>query len=206
MIYTKLIKRFFSIVFSTFFIILLSPIITIVALMVRINLGSPVIFVQERAGLAEKTFKMFKFRTMTDERDSQGNLLPDKQRQTKLGRVLRKTSLDELPELMNILRGDMSFIGPRPLLVSYLNLYNEDQHKRHNVRPGLACISAIKGRNSIPWVERLEMDTYYAENISFKLDLWIAINTVIVVLFRKGCPDAAESSRVPITQALKKED
>ena len=204
--YIKVIKRILDIILSVFLIILTSPIMLVIFILVKIKLGSPVIFVQERAGYKEKTFNMVKFRTMTNGCDSAGNLLPDEQRQTGFGRLLRKTSLDELPELFNILKGDMSFIGPRPLLVSYLSLYNDEQHKRHNVKPGFTCISAVKGRNSIPWVERLAMDTYYAEHSSFKLDLWIAVNTVIVVLLRKGCPDAADSQRLPIDQALKKEN
>lgn len=204
--YTKFFKRLFDIVFALLLLILTSPIMLVTAILVRVKLGSPVIFVQERAGYQEKTFKLYKFRSMSDKRDANGNLLPDRERMTKLGKVLRKTSIDELPEFFNILKGDMSFIGPRPLLVSYLPLYNEEQHKRHNVRPGFTCIAAVKGRNVLPWVERLKLDTYYAEHVSLKLDLWIAVNTVLVVLLRKGAPDASESSRTPIAEALKKEN
>ena len=203
MIYSKYIKRCFSILFSLVLIIILSPVMAVTAILVKTKLGSPVIFVQERAGYKGRTFRLTKFRTMTDERDENGELLPDQQRQTKLGRILRKTSIDELPELFNILKGDMAFIGPRPLLVSYLDYYNEEQHKRHNVKPGFTCISAVKGRNVLPWAERLEMDTYYAEHVSLGLDLWIAVNTVLVVLLRKGSPDGAESERVPLEVALK---
>lgn len=204
MIYSRYIKRFFDFFFALLFLILLSPVLLITAILVRIKLGSPVIFVQERVGYKEKSFKLIKFRTMTNKCDENGNLLPDEKRQTKLGRIMRKTSIDELPEMINILKGDMSFVGPRPLLTSYLELYNEEQHKRHNVRPGFTCISAVKGRNILPWVERLKLDSYYAEHVSFKLDLWIVVNTFIVVLFRKGAPDAAESNREPIEVALRR--
>ena len=206
MIYTKVFKRCFSVILSFLMLILTSPIMLITAILVRIKLGSPVFFVQERAGYKEKTFKLIKFRTMTDKQDASGNLLPDNERLTKLGCFLRKTSMDELPEMINILKGDMAFVGPRPLLTSYLELYNEEQHKRHNVRPGFTCIAAVKGRNIIPWVERLKLDTYYAEHVTFRLDFWIVLQTVLVVLLRKGAPDAAESSREPIEIALRKEN
>lgn len=204
MFYYKILKRCLSILFSLLLIIALSPIMILTAILVKIKLGSPVLFVQERVGYKEQTFKLIKFRTMTDKRDENGNLLPDNDRQTKFGKLLRKTSIDELPEMFNILKGDMAFVGPRPLLTTYLELYNDEQHKRHNVRPGFTCIAAVKGRNVIPWGERLELDTYYAEHVSFKLDLWIVINTVLVVLLRRGAPDASESKRVPIEIALKK--
>lgn len=204
MIYQKYIKRCLSIVFSLLLLVLSSPLLLITAVLVRFKLGSPVFFVQERVGYKEKTFNLIKFRTMTNEHDEHGNLLPDKKRQTSFGNFLRKSSIDELPEMLNVLKGDMAIIGPRPLLVSYLRLYNEEQHKRHNVRPGFSCIAAVKGRNVLPWVERLALDTYYAEHISFKLDLWIAINTVLVVLLRKGSPDAVNSKREPIDIALRR--
>ena len=204
MIYSKVFKRIFDVLFALILLIVLSPLIIVTAILVRVKLGSPVLFVQERVGYKEKNFNLIKFRTMTDKRDESGNLLPDEQRQTKLGRILRKTSIDELPEMFNILKGDMSFVGPRPLLTSYLPLYNEEQHKRHNVRPGFTCIAAVKGRNVLPWEERLGLDTYYAEHVSLKLDLWIVVNTVLVVLLRKGSPDAAESSREPIEVALRR--
>ena len=204
MIYFKVFKRLFDFLFALIFLIILSPLMIITAILIRIKLGSPVLFVQERVGYKEKTFNLIKFRTMTNKRDESGNLLPDEKRQTKLGRILRKTSIDELPEMFNILKGDMSFVGPRPLLTSYLPLYNEEQHKRHNVHPGFTCIAAVKGRNVLPWVERLGLDTYYAEHVSLKLDLWIVVNTVLVVLLRKGAPDAAESNREPIEVALKR--
>lgn len=206
MLYAKHVKRWLSFFFSLILLIITLPITLITAILVRVKLGSPIFFVQERVGYKEKVFKLIKFRTMTDKRDRNGNLLPDKDRQTKFGRLLRKTSLDELPELFNILKGDMAFVGPRPLLVSYLELYNEEQHKRHNVRPGFTCIAAVKGRNQIPWPERLALDTYYAEHVTFLLDLKIVFQTIGVVLLRKGAPDAAESNRVPIAVALGKKD
>ncbi len=205
MLYSKYLKRFFSIIFSLLLLLVLSPIMLVVAILIRVKLGSPVLFVQERVGYREKVFNLIKFRTMSDKRDAKGNLLPDSERQTKLGKFLRKTSIDELPEMINILKGDMAFVGPRPLLPSYLELYDEEQHKRHNVRPGFTCIAAVKGRNIIPWIERFKLDTYYAEQVSFKLDLWIVVNTILVVLLRKGVPDASESNREPIELALKRE-
>ena len=204
MIYPKVLKRFFDFLFALILMIVLSPVMMITAILIRIKLGSPVLFVQERVGYKEKTFKLIKFRTMPNKCDESGKLLPDDKRQTKLGKTLRRTSIDELPEIINILKGDMSFVGPRPLLTSYLPLYNEEQHKRHNVRPGFTCIAAVKGRNVLPWVERLKLDTYYAEHVSLTLDLWILVNTVLVVLLWKGVPDASESTREPIEIALKR--
>lgn len=195
MIYSKYIKRALSILLSTVGLIVASPVMLITAILVRFKLGSPVIFRQKRPGYHEKIFTLYKFRSMTNGKDENGNLLPDEKRQTKFGRLLRKTSIDELPELFNILKGDMAFIGPRPLLVRYLDLYTPEQHKRHNVRPGMANLSAIKGRNSLGWVERLELDTWYAENVTFKLDLSIFLQTIKVVILRKGNPDAVESGR-----------
>lgn len=204
MIYPKYFKRFFDFIFALIALIVLSPLMIITAVMIRIKLGSPIFFVQERVGYHEQKFNLIKFRSMSNQCDSSGKLLPDEKRQTVFGRLLRKSSIDELPEMINILKGEMSFVGPRPLLVSYLPLYNEEQRKRHNVRPGFTCIAAVKGRNILPWVERLALDTYYANHVSFKLDLWIVINTVLVVLLRKGSPDASESSREPIEIALKR--
>lgn len=201
MIYSKYLKRLCDFFISLAAIIILSPVMFLTALLVRIKLGSPVIFKQQRPGYKEKIFSLYKFRTMTNAKDKDGNLLPDEQRQTKFGMFLRKTSLDELPEMFNILKGDMAFIGPRPLLVSYLKLYTPEQHKRHNVRPGMACISAIKGRNSLGWVERLELDTWYAENVSFTLDASLFLKTIMVVLFRKGSPDAVNSARGSLEEA-----
>lgn len=201
MFYSKYIKRFLSIILSGIALVITSPIMLITAILVKIKLGSPIIFTQERPGYHGTIFKIYKFRTMTDERDADGILLPNEKRLTKFGKLLRKTSLDELLEFYNIFKGDMAFIGPRPLLVEYIELYTPEQHKRHNVRPGMANLSAIKGRNRLDWIERLKLDTYYAEHISFWLDLKIFFGTVKVVLLQKGNPDAVDSSRGSLKDA-----
>jgi len=158
----------------------------IIALLVRIKLGSPVIFKQKRPGLNEKIFTLYKFRTMTDERDENGELLPDSVRLTKFGKFLRSTSLDELPELFNILKGDMSIVGPRPLLVEYLPLYNEHQKRRHEVRPGLSGLAQINGRNAITWEKKFDYDVEYVDNVSFIGDWKIILLTFIKVFKREG--------------------
>lgn len=183
--YKKYFKRILDIVLSLILLCLLWPLLLILAVLVRIKLGSPIIFKQERPGLNEKIFTLYKFRTMTDEKDSNGNLMSDSVRLTKFGKALRSTSLDELPELWNILKGDMSFIGPRPLLVEYLPLYNENQKHRHDVRPGLTGLAQINGRNNLPWEERFELDLEYVSNISLKEDILIFIKTIGVVFKRK---------------------
>src|SRR5690554_809527 len=185
-IYRKYFKRPMDIILSLIALIVLSPILLIVALLVRIKLGSPVIFKQERPGLNEKKFTLYKFRTMTDERDENGELLPNHIRLTKFGKFLRSTSLDELPELFNILKGDMSFIGPRPLLVEYLPLYNEHQKKRHNVRPGLSGLAQVNGRNELTWEEKFDYDVKYVENVSFLLDIKLIFKTIFKVFKREG--------------------
>ncbi|MCT8140344.1 sugar transferase [Anaerobacillus sp. CMMVII] len=182
--YRKIIKRMMDIVLSLTAIIVLSPVLLVVAFFVRTKLGSPVLFKQKRPGLGEKIFTMYKFRTMTDERDENGRLLPNELRHTKFGRFLRSTSLDELPELINVLKGDMSLVGPRPLLVDYLSLYNEEQSRRHNVRPGITGYAQVNGRNAISWEEKFQKDIYYVEKLSFLLDIKILIQTVIKV-FKK---------------------
>ena len=184
--YRKYIKRLLDFILSLFAIIILSPVLLIVALLVRIKLGSPVIFKQKRPGLNEKIFTLYKFRTMTDAKDEQGNLLPDEIRLTKFGKLLRSTSLDELPELFNILRGDMSIVGPRPLLVRYLPLYNEHQKHRHDVRPGFTGYAQCNGRNAISWEEKFDLDVYYTKNLTLFMDIKIIIKTIKVVLFREG--------------------
>lgn len=185
-IYNKYLKRFVDIILSSVAIIVLSPVLLIVALLVKINLGSPIIFKQERPGLNEKIFTMFKFRTMTEERDEKGNLLPEYMRLTKFGRILRSISLDEIPELFNVLKGDMSLIGPRPLLVEYLPLYNEYQKKRHTVRPGISGLAQVNGRNAIAWEEKFTHDLYYVENVSLLLDIKIIFKTFLKVWKREG--------------------
>lgn len=184
--YRKFFKRFFDVLLSGCALILLSPVLLIVAVLVRTKLGSPVIFCQERPGKNEKIFKMYKFRSMTDARDENGVLLPDEVRLTRLGRILRSTSLDELPELWNILRGDMSIVGPRPLLVKYLPLYNEEQRHRHDVRPGLTGLAQVNGRNAITWEDRFALDLSYTSNITFWTDVRIVLATVGKVLARDG--------------------
>lgn len=184
--YEIYIKRALDFLLSVIALVILSPVLLIVALLVRIKLGSPVIFKQERPGLNGKIFKLYKFRTMTDERNENGELLSDEVRLTKFGKILRSTSLDELPELWNIIKGDMSIVGPRPLLVRYLPLYNERQARRHEVRPGFTGLAQVNGRNSISWEEKFEWDVKYVENISFIGDVKIIWNTVKVVLRREG--------------------
>lgn len=185
-IYEKYIKRLLDIVLSLLAIIILSPLLIILAILVKMKLGSPVIFKQKRPGKNEKIFNLYKFRSMTDERDENGELLPDDQRLTSFGRNLRSTSLDELPELFNILRGDMSIIGPRPLLVKYLDRYNEKQKHRHDVKPGLTGYAQVNGRNSLTWSEKFEMDVWYTNNISFLRDLNIFLKTFVIVIKRDG--------------------
>ncbi len=185
-IYAKYIKRILDVICAALFLIVFWWLYAILAVLVRVNLGSPVIFKQQRPGLNGKIFNMYKFRTMTDERDKDGNFLPDEVRLTRFGKFLRSTSLDELPEVWLILTGDMSIVGPRPLLVEYLPLYNERQAHRHDVRPGLTGYAQAYGRNSITWEEKFEKDVYYVENISFGLDVRILFRTVLAVLKRDG--------------------
>lgn len=182
----RYIKRFFDIFSSLIAIIILSPILIITAILVRTKLGSPVLFKQERPGKDEKIFTLMKFRTMTDEKDENGELLPDEVRLTKLGQFLRSTSIDELPELFNILKGDMSVIGPRPLLVRYLPRYNEHQHRRHEVRPGLSGWAQVNGRNTVSWEDKFNMDVEYVDNYSLVMDIRILFMTVLNVLKHEG--------------------
>lgn len=184
--YKRFVKRCLDFILSLIALIILSPVLLIVAILVRCKLGSPIIFKQQRPGLHEKIFCMYKFRTMIDATDEQGNLLPDEVRLTKFGKALRSTSLDELPELFNILKGDMSIVGPRPLLVQYLPRYNERQHRRHDVRPGFTGLAQVNGRNSISWQEKFEWDVRYVEQVSFVMDVKIIAKTIGVVLRRDG--------------------
>lgn len=184
--YKSFVKRPMDFIFSLIAMIFLSPVFLIVAILVRTKLGSPIIFKQKRPGMNERIFIMYKFRTMTDKRDRNGELLPDKLRLTKFGQFLRSTSLDELPELYNILKGDMSIIGPRPLLVHYLSLYNDHQKKRHEVRPGLSGLAQINGRNEIGWEEKFNLDVEYVQNINLIGDWKIIILTIKKVFIREG--------------------
>lgn len=180
--YKKYVKRFLDIIISLFGLIILSPVILIVAILVRIKLGSPVIFKQERPGKDEKIFKLYKFRSMSDKKDENGKLLPDSERLTKFGKILRATSLDEIPELVNILKGEMSLIGPRPLSVMYLPYYNETEKHRHDVRPGLTGLAQINGRNVLNWEDRFAYDIEYINNITFMNDLKILFKTFYKVI------------------------
>ena len=186
MIYGKYIKRMFDIILSLIAIIILLPVYLVLFVLVRVKLGSPVLFHQDRPGKDGKIFHMYKFRSMTDERDENGELLPDEVRLTSFGRKLRATSLDELPELFCILKGDMSLIGPRPLLVQYLPLYNERQKHRHDVRPGLTGWAQVNGRNTLTWPQKFEYDVEYTEKMSFIMDIKILFMTVANVLKREG--------------------
>ena len=192
-IYEKYVKRPLDCVLSMLALVVFSPALLIIAILVRVKLGSPVIFQQERPGLNEKIFCLYKFRTMTDERDGEGNLLPDEVRLTRFGRMLRSTSLDELPELLNIVRGDMSIVGPRPLAVIYLDYYTEEEHKRHSVRPGLTGLAQVNGRNSISWEEKFSYDLQYISRITFVGDLYILWKTVGKVLRRESIGQAEQA-------------
>ncbi len=186
MIYRRYVKRAFDILISFIVIALFFWLYLILALLVRVKLGSPVLFKQQRPGKDGVVFGMYKFRSMTDERDENGELLPDEKRLTSFGKTLRSTSLDELPEMFNILKGDMSLVGPRPLLVQYLPLYNERQARRHEVRPGLTGLAQVNGRNAITWEEKFEYDVTYVEKLSFLLDIKILLLTVVKVFKRDG--------------------
>ncbi len=184
--YRKYGKRVFDLCLTVPAFVVLSPVMLVTAGLVAVKLGRPVLFTQERPGYKEKIFRMYKFRTMTDARNANGELLSDEERLTPFGEKLRSTSLDELPELLNILKGDMSLVGPRPLLVQYLPLYNKRQHKRHSVLPGITGLAQINGRNSISWEEKFEYDVQYAKHVTFFGDLKILFETVFKVLKREG--------------------
>lgn len=184
--YAKYIKRMLDFILSLIALIVLSPLMIIIGILVRIKLGRPVIFKQKRPGKNEKIFTLYKFRTMTDEKDEQGNLLADEKRLTKFGKFLRSTSLDELPELWNILKGEMAIVGPRPLLVEYLPLYNEEQKHRHDIKPGLTGLAQISGRNAIQWEEKFKEDIEYVNNITFIQDTKIILKTFIKVFKKDG--------------------
>ncbi|WP_348921980.1 sugar transferase [Enterococcus rotai] len=185
-IYEILCKRILDMVISILGLILISPIMILIAISIKVKIGGPIVFVQRRPGLNEKVFLMYKFRTMTSEQDKYGNILPDEMRLTKFGQFLRSTSLDELPELWNVIKGDMSIVGPRPLLCEYLSLYNSEQRLRHNVRPGITGLAQISGRNAISWEEKFKFDCAYVENITFLNDLKILFFTIKKVFNREN--------------------
>lgn len=184
--YLTLVKRPLDTLVAGILLVLLSPLLLATAIVVKVRLGSPVFFHQIRPGAGSQPFGMFKFRSMNDWKDDRGEMLPDADRLTRLGSFLRSSSLDELPELWNVLRGDMSFVGPRPLLTAYLDRYTVEQARRHEVRPGITGWAQIHGRNSVPWEERLQLDVWYVDHVSFRLDLFILWRTVQIVISRRG--------------------
>lgn len=200
--YERFVKRPLDCLLSSLALIILSPIMLITAILVRTKLGSPILFSQERPGKGEKLFKIYKFRTMTDKRDENGQLLPDADRLTKFGKILRSTSLDELPELFNIAKGDMAIVGPRPLLTQYLPYYRPEERERHAIRPGLTGYAQIHGRNYVMWDERCALDVQYAKKITFIGDVKIIIQTVVKVLKRS---DVAEKRIPPLDQVRQEE-
>lgn len=192
--YEAVIKRPLDMVLSGVTLVVLSPVMAVTVLLVRIRLGRPILFRQERPGLHEKVFTLLKFRTMTDKRNAEGKVLPDEERMTDFGQKLRSSSVDELPELMNIFKGDMAIVGPRPLLVEYLPRYNEEQHHRHDVRPGLTGLAQVRGRNSLTWEEKFKDDVEYVNHVTFFTDMKIILDTVKVVLKRSGISSATSST------------
>lgn len=202
-LYMSYIKRSLDVIFASGALVFLSPVLISTAFFVKKKLGTPVIYTQERPGLNEKIFKLYKFRTMSNETDDDGNLLPDEMRLNEFGRKLRSTSLDELPELINILKGDMSFVGPRPLLVRYLPYYKNAERVRHSVRPGLTGLAQVNGRNTLGWDERLKFDIKYVEKISFSIDMIIIIKTIINVLSHKGVVDAGNYEMLDLDKERK---
>lgn len=193
--YEKYIKRPLDFLLALSGVIILSPVMLLVAVLVRVKLGSPVFFKQARPGMNEKIFYMYKFRSMTDEKDENGNLLPDEVRLTEFGKKLRRTSLDELPELVNIIKGDMSIVGPRPLLVRYLPYYTQEERHRHDVRPGLTGLAQVNGRNFVNWEDRFRLDLEYVRNIRLNKDLNILLATVKKVLVRENIMEAGSKSQ-----------
>lgn len=190
-------KRLFDFLLASVLLILFSPLFIAVSLLIFLKMGQPIFFRQLRPGYKEKIFGIYKFRTMTDERDEKGNLLPDEQRLVGIGKLIRSSSLDELPQLINVLKGEMSFVGPRPLLIEYLSLYNDEQKKRHNVLPGITGWAQVNGRNAISWEQKFKYDSWYVDNRSFWLDLKIIFLTFKKVIQREGISQAGEVTTTP---------
>ncbi len=198
MMYRRYIKRILDFIFALMGLVVLSPLLLVVTVWLHFaNKGAGAFFTQERPGKDERIFKLYKFKSMTDERDAEGNLLPDGERLTSVGRFIRKTSLDELPQLWNVLKGDMSFIGPRPLLVQYLPLYSASQRRRHEVRPGITGWAQVSGRNAISWERKFALDVWYVDHLSFRLDCIIIWRTVVKVLRREGISSASCDTMEP---------
>ena len=196
--YRRYIKRILDFIFALMGLVVLSPLLLVVTVWLHFaNKGAGAFFTQERPGKDERIFKLYKFKSMTDERDAEGNLLPDGERLTSVGRFIRKTSLDELPQLWNVLKGDMSFIGPRPLLVQYLPLYSASQRRRHEVRPGITGWAQVSGRNAISWEKKFALDVWYVDHLSFRLDCIIIWRTVVKVLRREGISSASCDTMEP---------
>lgn len=202
--YQKYIKRLLDIILSSLAIIITLPVFLIIGILILIFIGKPAIFRQKRPGKNEKIFTMYKFRTMTNKKDTSGNLLPDELRLTKLGKILRKTSLDEIPEFINIFKGDMSFVGPRPLLVEYIPYYTEKEHHRHDVRPGLTGLAQISGRNLLNWESKFSKDLEYVNNITLKNDLKIILKTFYTVLKREGINNQNNTTMISLDSERKK--
>jgi len=200
--YTIFFKKVLDFILASIAMVLLSPIILILIILIKLKLGSPVFFKQQRPGYRGKLFTLYKFRTMTDERDTEGKLLSDENRLTKLGRFLRSSSLDELPEFINVAKGEMSFVGPRPLLVEYLPLYSEIQMRRHDVKPGITGWAQINGRNELSWLEKFELDVWYVDNISFILDIKILWLTLCKVLSREGISQKGKATMEKFTGTI----
>lgn len=204
--YKKFIKRFLDLILSLMAFIILMPLMLIIFILVRVKLGKPAIFKQKRPGKNEKIFTLYKFRTMTDEKDEDGKLLPDEKRLTKFGKILRSTSLDELPELINIIKGDMSIVGPRPLAVCYLPYYNEQEKHRHDVMPGLTGLAQINGRNNISWEERFKYDIQYVNELTLKNDILIILKTVKKVLKKQDVTVRGTGTVVDFDEYRKKQN
>lgn len=201
---SRSIKSWLDRLLAAIALIILSPFIAILAIAIRFNMGSPIIFSQPRGGKDNSTFTFYKFRTMTDERDSNGQLLPDMERLTPLGKFLRQTSLDELPQLWNVLKGDMSFVGPRPFVATYLDRYTPEQARRHDVLPGITGWAQINGRNSITWEEKFKLDLWYIQNWSLGLDLKILVQTFVKIIVKEGVDEDTNTTSTEFLGTLKK--